>query len=702
MRSRNATRAIAAWSALGFFLLTPCLALAQAIQPAPQSDDKIVRLGVTLVQVDAIVTDRDGRPVTDLSKDDFELMQDDRPQVITNFSFVASSPPPATTREVSTSGPPVRLPPERVRRTIAIVVDDLASNESARAARDAVRSFVDNRLEPGDQIAIVQSRTGAGALQQFSANRDELYAAIERIRYVPRSRPEKECDDGTPTDINTADARGLAEALRTDVFIRGTLGVLNFVVRGLRELPGRKSVVLLSDGMPCALEDVDAEGPGPSRVRRAVQNLIDLANRGAVAIYSIDVRGVLPLVVSADEPTNRFRRLTDLGDRLAGRRSTLFRSRDVLSQLADQTGGLFIYNTNDITDGLRRAVDDQLGYYLLSYIPEESTFGAEEGRSEFHRISVRAKRLGVTVRARSGFYGYPDEEAGIETRSASQRMVDAVISPFSASGVRMQVTPLFSIDPRSGPSVMCLLHVDARDLTFTTERDDSKVARVDLVVVAFGDNGGMVSRQASTQEIRLRGDDYQRALRFGLDQTVTFPLKRAGAYSMRAAVRDVLSDRIGSAYQFIELPDVSNDELAMSGIVLSSDIVPVEPRALNRQQKSALADPPVSPAVRRFKGGDRVSYGFEIYNARRDKVTKRPSLEMTVRVYREGRLILSNAVPSFDPGPQADWSRTRVGRGLQLGEDMKPGSYVLEIVVRDVLGGAKARSASQWIDFDVE
>ena len=189
MRSRNATRAIAAWSALGFFLLTPCLAFAQAIQPAPQSDDKIVRLGVTLVQVDAIVTDRDGRPVTDLSRDDFELMQDDRPQVITNFSFVASSPPPATTREVSTSGPPVRLPPERVRRTIAIVVDDLASNESARAARDAVRSFVDNRLEPGDQIAIVQSRTGAGALQQFSANRDELYAAIERIRYVPRSRP---------------------------------------------------------------------------------------------------------------------------------------------------------------------------------------------------------------------------------------------------------------------------------------------------------------------------------------------------------------------------------------------------------------------------------------------------------------------------------------------------------------------------------
>lgn len=690
--------------ALGLVVLVSSVSLAQSTQSAsvPEVDEKIVRLGVTLVQVDAIVTDRDGRPVKDLARDDFELLQDDRPQTITNCNFVIPKPLPATDPAVSATAPPVRLPPERVRRTIAIVVDDLSSNESARAARDAVRAFVDDRLEPGDQIAIVQSRAGAGALQQFSANREELYAAIERIRYVPRARPEKDCDDGVPNEVGGPGARGLAEALRTDVFVRGTLGVLNFVVRGLRTLPGRKSVVLLSDGMPCALGDVDAAGVETSRVRRAVHSLIDLANRSAVAIYSIDVRGVLPLVASAEEPTNRYRRLMDLGDQLAGRRSTLFRSRDVLSQLADQTGGLFIYNTNDITDGLRRAVDDQRGYYLIGYVPEEPTFTSPEGRSAFHRISVRVKRPGLTVRARSGFYGYPDEQPEVETRSVSQRMVDAVISPFAASGVRMQVTPLFSIDPRGGPSVLCLIHVDARDLTFATERDDTRVARVDLVVVAFGDNGGMVSRQASTQEIRLKPDDYQRALRFGFDQTVTFPMKRAGAYSLRAAVRDVMSDRIGSAYQFIELPDVSDDELAMSGIVLSSDSVLVDVRGRNKQQKATQAEPPVSPAVRRFKGGDRVSYGFEIYNARRDKATKRPALEMTVRVYRGGQLVLSNVVAPFDPGPQADWARVRVGRGLQLGEDMRPGSYVLEIAVRDVLAGAKVRTSSQWIDFDVE
>lgn len=701
MGTRGAFRGRLTGAVLGLVLATSPATWGQTLQPAPEIDEKVVRLGVTLVQVDAIVTDREGRPVTDLSRDDFELFQDDRPQTITNFSFVSPKALPDSGIEVSGSTVPIRLPPERVRRTIAIVIDDMASNDSAIAARDAVRAFVDERLEPGDQIAIVQARAGAGALQQFTTNREELHAAIERIRYVPRSRPEMDCEDGT-SSAGDRDASTLADAIRTDVFVRGTLGVLNFVVRGLRSLPGRKSVVLLSDGMPCAVEDFDSNGATTARVRRAVQTLIDFANRSAVAIYTIDVRGVLPLEFTAEEPSSRFRRLMDVGDQLSRRRSTLFRSRDVLSQLADQTGGLFIYNTNNITAGLRRAVDDQRGYYLLGYVPEDATFASPGGRTEFHRIAVRAKRPGLTVRARSGFFGYPDEQGEIETRSASQRMVDAVISPFAASGVRMQVTPLFTIDPRRGPSVLCLVHVNARDLTFVADRDGTRVARVELLVVAFGDNGGMVNRQTSTQELRLREADYQRALQVGLDQTIAFPLSRAGAYSMRAAVRDLQSDRIGSAYQFIELPDVSDKELAMSGIVVSSDIAQFDSRSLNKQQKPTQVEPAVSPAVRRFKAGDRLSYGFEIYHARLDKATKRAMLEMTVRVYRGGRLVLSNVVAPFDPGTQSDADRIRVGRVLQLGEDMKPGSYVLEIVVKDVMTGAKLRTSTQWMDFEVE
>ncbi len=679
-----------------------CAATAMAQQPPAATDQKkdddgpVVRIGVTLVQVDAIVTNKDGRPVADLTRDDFEVFQDGQPQKIESFAYV-SEPPPVPLREVADGPtPPVRIAPEQVRRTIAIVVDDLKSVEAARRTRDAVRRFVDERMQPGDLIAIVQARAGAGALQQFSGDRQELHAAIERIRYLPRSRSDADCEE--TSDANQGGARNLDEALNTDIFVRGTLGVLNFVVRGLKELPGRKSVVLLSDGMPCTLEDTDQGATGSTRLRSAVYGLVDLANRASVAIYSIDVRGLETLGVQASDAPRR--KLSDFSDIARDQRNRLFHSRDVMSYLSDQTSGLFYYNNNDIAEGIRRAVDDQRGYYLLAYEPDESTFAVKSGVRPFHKLSVRVKRPDVTVRSRTGFYGYPDEQPQPETRSRAQQMVDAVISPFAASGVRMQLTPLFMDDAKTGPVVRCLMHVDARDLTFVQERDGTRKAVVDVVVVAFGDSGGMVSRMADTHEIRVRGDAYELALERGLTRTVALPLKRPGAYQFRAAIRDAASTRIGSAYQFVELPDVSDGEFALSSIVVSSDDVPADPRTLDNKRGGVMApDPPVSPAVRDFHRGDRVTYGFEIYNAGRDRTTKRPALEISVRVYREGRLFHSSEPTPLDPGPQTDWSHIRINRGLQLGTAMDPGSYVIEVVVTDVT--TKRRTASQWIDFDV-
>jgi hypothetical protein len=470
-----------------------------------------------------------------------------------------------------------------------------------------------------------------------------------------------------------------------------------FVVSGLIDLPGLKSVILLSDGMSLALVDSDPRATGSNRVRTAILNLVDLANRGSVAIYSVDVRGVASLAVPASDGQLR-PRLSDLADLVGKERSKLFHSRDVMSFLASQTGGLFFFNNNDIAEGIRRAADDQGGYYLLAYEPDPETFAPKDGGRDFHKLTVRVRREGLTVRSRTGFYGYSDEQKMPETRSRAQQMVDAVISPFAASDVRMQLTPLFADDPKAGPVVRCLLYVDARDLTFVEERDGWRKAVVDVALVAFGDNGGMVSRQADTHEIRIRGDAYDLALKRGLLQIVTLPLKRPGAYQLRAAVRDAASERFGSAYQFVELPDVADGEFALSGIVVSSDAAPVDQRALDRRQ--AAPELPVSPAVRRFHRGDRVAYAFEVYNAARDRATKRTALEVSTRIYREGRLVHASDPVPLDPGAQTDWSRIRIGRGLLLGTEMEPGSYVLEVFVTDLAN--KRRTASQWVDFEIE
>src|SRR5687768_14383374 len=154
-------------------------------------DDDVVRITTNLVQVDAVVTDNKGKPVTDLREEDVEIKEDGRPQKITNFSFVSlesiEKPEDKQITKNSPPTPPVRLRPEQVRRTIALVVDDLGlSFESTYYVRQALRKFVDQQMQQGDLVAIIRTGGGIGALQQFTSDKRQLYAAIEKVKWSLR------------------------------------------------------------------------------------------------------------------------------------------------------------------------------------------------------------------------------------------------------------------------------------------------------------------------------------------------------------------------------------------------------------------------------------------------------------------------------------------------------------------------------------
>ena len=165
--------------------------------PRRDEDQDVVRITTNLVQVDAVVT-KDGKQVTDLKPEDFELFEDGRPQTITNFSYISnvvSEPSHLTVASAASKDkttPPV-LPaaahPHDVRRTIALVIDDLGmSFESMTQVRRQARKFVDEKLEPNDLVAIIRTGGEVGALQQFTTDRRVLYSAIEHIRWNPCSR----------------------------------------------------------------------------------------------------------------------------------------------------------------------------------------------------------------------------------------------------------------------------------------------------------------------------------------------------------------------------------------------------------------------------------------------------------------------------------------------------------------------------------
>lgn len=729
-------------------------------QSRPQTqkpdDEEVVRITTNLVQVDAVVTDKNGKIVTDLNSDEIQISEDGKQQKITNFSYVVTDSPeagvntPRTGTTTDKNAPPIpsaRLKPEDVRRTIAIVVDDLGlSFESAYYTRRALKKFVDEQIQPGDLVAIIRTGGGMGALQQFTSDKRQLSAAVERVKWnasgrggvaafaalgsdptstsgtnkvAPQDGPgSSRGPENLDRDVGTANPSEDLDRFREDVFAVGTLGALSYVVRGLRELPGRKSVLLVSDG----IRIINRNDPGGSdRVLQALRRLIDQANRASVVIYTMDARGLPTLGLTAEDNVAGMG-LQQAMSELSNRRTDFFDSQSGLNYLAQETGGLAMQNSNDLAGGIKRVLNDQKGYYLIGYRPDESTFDVRTGRRKFHRLTLKVTRPGkFNVRMRNGFFGVTDEEIK-PPQTLTQRMIGALVSPFGSSGIHLQLTSFFSNDPKAGSLMRSMLHIEARDLTFTDEPEGWHKSGFDILAVTFGDNGTVVDQVSRTHTVRMRGETYQRILRDGFVYGVTVPLKKPGAYQLRIALHDAGSERIGSASQFVDVPDIKKNRLALSGIVVkgvsaaeytrnnaqsrppgdTTSTPNVQANGASSQSEGVEeGDAQASPAIRNFHKGLVMQYYFIIFNPQLDKATNQPQLTTQVRLVRDGKLVFTGKETPFNFADQPDLRRLVTGGAIQLGSDLVPGEYVLQIIVRDALAKDKNRTATQWIDFEI-
>ena len=696
----------------------------------PESED-VVRITTNLVQVDAVVTDKNGRIVTDLKPAEIKILEDGREQKITNFSYNVTETPAAAARTekpavVDKNAPPVpptHLKPEEIRRTIAIVVDDLGlSFVSTNYVRRALKKFVDEQMQTGDLVAIIRTGGGMGALQQFTSDKRQLYAAIERVKWNSTGRggvsafaplePPTPGDHGPDVDKQNEELN----QFREDMFSVGTLGAISYVVEGLRELPGRKSVLLISDGFRIYnQEDASRNYLALEKLRR----LIDKAGRASVVIYTMNATGLQTMgLTAADNPGSG-----DVEQMLTSRRNAAFETQEGLDYLAQQTGGIAIKNNNDLSGGIRRVLEDQKGFYLIGYRPDNSTFDPRTGRRTFHKLSMKITRPGkFNVRMRNGFLGFSDDakHAPVQ-RTLAQQLLGALTSPFGATGVHLQLTSLFSNDPKAGTIMRSMLRIDARDLTFTSEANGMHKCTFDVLAMTFGDNGVPVDQIGRTYNLQLPDSIYKRVQREGVVYYQTVPIKKAGAYQLRVSLRDSSTERIGSASQFVEIPDLKKNRLAVSGIVLRGEIpaekstpTPVpspavapagnQAAATDTQPNQEAADqqnPEASPAVRHFSRGMLMNYLYIIYNARLDNATRQSQLIAQVRLFRDGQVVFTGKENPLHFTNAVDEKRLVGGGAITLGTDLVPGEYVLQVIVKDMLADEKHRTVTQWMDFEM-
>jgi len=200
---------------------------------------------------------------------------------------------------------------------------------------------------------------------------------------------------------------------------------------------------------------------------------------------------------------------------LPGEDESDFGMQEGLDALAKRTGGLFYHDRNDIPECVRQATDDQLGYYLLGYSPREGTFERDSAKAKFHRVTVRMRRPGLTARWKSGFNGVPEQLTVALTsavpKTREQQLLDALASPFSATGLKVRLTSVYNQTKQSGAAVQSLLHFGGHELAFQHEADGTWHAAVDVVTSAYrGVNQPMQQRQRR-MEIRLSEAEYQRA-----------------------------------------------------------------------------------------------------------------------------------------------------------------------------------------------
>ena len=252
-------------------------------------------------------------------------------------------------------------------------------------------------------------------------------------------------------------------------------------------------------------------------------------------------------------------------------------------------------------------------------------------------------------------------------------------------------------DPDNISFVRSFFHIDPSNLTFKDAANGEKILKMDIATFTFNENGLIIEQHGRAFELQLDDARYRMAMKKGFSYTDDFVIKKPGAYQFRAVIRDAETGRMGSAGQFIQVPDLTKKRLALSGLVLG--LIDKEARQETAKPEERDDIQP-TPSVRRFSRDAMIDYGAVVYNSTIDSKTGKPKLTMQLEFYRDGKVIHQMEPKPIDPGEGANPKRLDCGGRLKL-TGFPPGDYIMRLVVTDQLAKQKYSRVEQWMDFSV-
>ena len=634
---------------------------------AQKSDDDVIRTKSNLVNIDVIVKDKKGKYVADLKAEDFTIVENGVTQKIEFFDAPLSSRTDTAATTAPGAQPTTPNPPAAARNYIVLVLDSQTTDiTNLKQVREGTLKYVREKITNEDVVALLSVTNGLQMLQPFTQDKEKLIASLENLSVNSTSKNFETKDlaeninaqrdiltDGAPGGEITTTAGGSAAArlmiaqrvlqqfiqLRTALSLqqsRPILAALAAISEGLRPIPGKKTLVLFSQGFV-----------NPAVLDWQVQSTIDIANRANVAIYIIDSAGLRanapasgslapgnPLA-GVSGITNQEQRIRAVGGETVFdnvRQEGQNREYDILYRISGDTGGKLFRGNNDLGQGLERINEEIRARYTLAYRSTNQNFDGT-----FRKVKIDVRRPDAQIISRNGYYAIAPEEI-VLLSPADKKLLTGFASAQSNPELPLSVA-LTQFRTRDGLfTVPVALELPPGSVKFE-RKGDKRLMQLDVLGVLKTTSEKVISRLGGNFDINLSDADYQSIVNnniFYRQDMVLAP----GEYTLDLMVKDRLSGKTTAKREQFVVPE-PDGEFAATNIVLSRYVEQAPLPALG-------ADGPADVFIhgrswirpspgRKFQAADNLIMFLSVYNAANSPDTGKPLVRVTVRLMKDGQ-----------------------------------------------------------------
>jgi VWFA-related protein len=499
----------------------------------PAFPQQPLRSTTRIVQIDVLVHDRDGNSVAGLTKDDFVLLDEKRPQQIKFFSVVktevlpaASAPPPPNTftNEIDQGGVPANL------TVVLLDAFNTSFTDQARARSHIAKLLL--TIQPQDRVALYVLGARLRILHDFSSDSSALLEALKQYK-DDRSLDARASQSAASNLYNlqliplTEELNAGEKELSLQEHAHLTTEALRAIADHVVALPGRKNLVWVSGSFPFGLETTNIQR-GPSGEKLPFTTDAELAvralNEANIAIYPVDARGLLTTGVSGDN--SHLAEKPDIAEFGA------------MHALAARTGGRAYYNTNAIMGSIRQAIDESRIAYSLGFYPTSVRWDGS-----FHKIQIKVSRPNVQVQAREGYFALSEPNLPPEARE--DLMAQAARSTLDSTGIHFRV---LTIPPAHATDRNLTVQVELDARQFALERESGQWRDVvDLALVQVDAQNRILQTVRIPIQLALDQESYDQLMKEPLPVPRDLEIQ-PNAAELRVIVFDERNSKLGSVH----------------------------------------------------------------------------------------------------------------------------------------------------------